>query len=65
MLTSEIPQSVASNLAEAMHTAVDHIGDALGSESIDQLDLQNALHVLETALSAYYDFLRGDQSCQK
>lgn len=49
---------IASALIEAIHTAVDCIGDALGSEHIDQLDLQNAQTILENAISAYYDELR-------
>lgn len=60
-----IPLFYASEMVEAMHTAVDRIGDALGSETIQQMDLQNALTVLENAIELYYDFLRRNQSCQK
>jgi len=63
--TRTIPIFYASEMVEAMHTAVDQIGDALGSETIQQMDLQNALTVLENAIELYYDFLRRNPLCQK
>lgn len=60
-----IPLFYASEMVEAMHAAVDRIGDALGSEYIDQMDLQNALTILENAVELYYEFLRRSPLCQK
>jgi len=59
-----LPCPVCSPMVEAMHSAVDDIGDYLGSyEHMRPLcldDLTRAMQTLEEAISNYYDTLRKE-----